>query len=343
MQIKTLAGALALALASQLAHAQVFFDTRFASPPNIAGQPIVIDGTAATPSRVNMGSIDMNVGFAGQAGNWAIFNAPSCGYDQIEFMLPAGLTHATVEWDMLASKLTNSQSAFSVHLDSSDYGARSITMHGGSNNIGLSNKGGAYASLALEDQRKYHVSARIDVATDMLEIDINNTKYYKGSFGSSNLSGVRFNLSPWIGGATACNDATAALSNVRIYENPIDLETPPPVPAKVGLVFTSTGAAVQNIPPTGGTLYFKRTITNLDVQQLSLLTWISTTLADGTGYTLGAQHTASVPPGGNVSLVYSSLPIPRWLPAGQYKARLSVVNQVTNEITFRDISFNKLP
>lgn len=341
MHIKTLASALALVLSSQFAHAAVFFDTRFASPPNIIGQPIVVDGTSATPSRVNMGSVEVAAGFAGQAGNWAIFNGPTCAYDQIEFILPAGLGHATVEWDMIPSQINGSQSSFSVLLDSTDYSARSVSMHS-MGSLRFFSKNNASASIALQDQRKYHVVARIDVPSDLLEIYVNDQAYYKGSFGSSNLSAVRFNLSPSIGGATNCTGATAALSNVKIYENSIDLQTPPVQP-KLNVLFTPNGAAVPQIPALGGQLNFKRTVTNFDVQPLTMTTWIGTTLADGTGFTLGGQQNATLAPATNLSNAYTSVPIPRWLPAGPYKARLSVVNINTNEITTRDIQFIKLP
>ncbi|WP_347505329.1 hypothetical protein [Pseudomonas anguilliseptica] len=71
MRTKPLLAILSLALFSQFSYSAVLYDARFASPPNIEGQSIVVDGTPHTPSRVTMGAVEMRSGFAGQPGSWA--------------------------------------------------------------------------------------------------------------------------------------------------------------------------------------------------------------------------------------------------------------------------------
>ncbi|MFP6863079.1 RbmA family biofilm matrix protein [Pseudomonas sp.] len=341
MHTKSLLAPLSLVLLSQLSHAAVLYDARFASPPNIDGQSIVIDGTPHTPSRVTMGAVEMRSGFAGQPGNWAVFNAPGCSYDQIQFNLPTGLTKAYVSWDMFPSMLNNSESAFNVHLDSTGYGARSLSMHGGQNSIQLFNFGKSATLSSLSNQTKYRVLARVDAASDQLEISINGNPVYSGTFGSPDLTSVRMTLSPWKGGATQCNDSAAALSNVLIYEDPSDLETPPA--QSIGVTFKLVPGYPTSVSANGGYLSYYRGIQNSGDVPLNLYTWITVDLPDGTGFPLRQSHSVSLQPGASMATVQNGLFIPKWFLAGDYKARMVVVNQVTGEQFNYDIPFTKRP
>lgn len=341
MRTKPSLAIISLALFSQFSYSAVLYDARFASPPNIEGQSIVVDGTPQTPSRVTMGAVEMRSGFAGQPGNWAVFNAPSCSYDQIQFNLPAGMSKAYVSWDMFPSMLNNSDSAFNVHLDSTGYGARSLSMHGGLNNIQLFNFGKSTTLANLTNLKKYRMLARVDAASDLLEILIDGTPVYSGTFGSPDLTSVRMTLSPWKGGATQCNDAATAVSNILIYEEPGDIEVLPP--QNIGVTFNLASGYPTSVSANGGYLSYRRGIQNRGVVPLNLFTWITVDLPDGTGFPLQQAHSVNLQAGASVATVQSSFYISKWFPAGDYKARMVVVNQVTGEQFNHDIPFTKRP
>ncbi|SEC92564.1 hypothetical protein SAMN05421553_1687 [Pseudomonas anguilliseptica] len=245
---------------------------------------------------------------------------------------------AYVSWDMFPSMLNNSESAFNVHLDSTGYGARSLSMHGGQNSIQLFNFGKSATLSSLSNQTKYRVLARVDAASDQLEISINGNPVYSGTFGSPDLTSVRMTLSPWKGGATQCNDSAAALSNVLIYEDPSDLETPPA--QSIGVTFKLVPGYPTSVSANGGYLSYYRGIQNSGDVPLNLYTWITVDLPDGTGFPLRQSHSVSLQPGASMATVQNGLFIPKWFPAGDYKARMVVVNQVTGEQFNHDIPFS---
>ncbi|WP_071871619.1 RbmA family biofilm matrix protein [Atopomonas hussainii] len=342
MPIKVLLTSFTLALVSQWAHAAVLYDVRFSSPPNVEGQSIVVDGTPNTPSKVNMGVIEMRSNVDGLPGNWAVFNAPNCSYDQMTFTLPAGLQKAYVSWEVSTNNLVNSDNHFSVHLDSTGYGARSVSMHGGGNRISLFNHS-KYANFAnLIDKKSYRFLARVDAASDLLEISIDGNSVHRGTFNNQDLTSVRMNLSPWTGAPKSdCSSTFAALTNVLIYEDPSDLTPPPPPYLQSSFSLLPDSPSV--VPPQGGTLRYTRQIQNISPEPLSLSTWITVSLPDGTGYPLINPRLLNLAPGANYTVSRGGLRIPSWLPSGPYKARMAVVNTLNGERFYNEIMFDKLP
>lgn len=343
MQTKQLLACAALCVASSLAYSAVLYDVSFPSPPHVDGQPIIIDGTPQTPSRQNMGSVQMVSYYAGQPGNWGVFNQPSCNasYDQIEFFLPAGQQKIYLSFDVLTTSLNNSDSAFSISLDSKDYGARSLNFHGGGNDIYLfnvANSGGRFGYFT--DQQRYQITMHGDVAKNLLTISINGSQVHSGTLGSTTLTGIRMTMSPWTGRASQCSQSAAAVSNIKIYEDPADMQGPPPEP-NLGLEFTVRSGTTDVLPATGGYIRHNRTLFNYSGNDLSLSYWITTELADGTRYPLLAPRTVQVAAGSSFTEPKNFL-IPAWFPAGNYKARLVVADEASGERVFSDLTFDKL-
>lgn len=342
MQTKQLLACAALCVASSLAHSAVLYDVKFPSPPHVDGQPILIDGTPQTPSRQRMGSVQMISNYAGQPGNWGVFNQPSCGaaYDQIEFVLPAEQQRVYLSYDLITSGLNNSDSLFSVHLDSKDYGARSLSFHGGGNDISLFNVGGKSSKFGyFTDQQLYQVTIHGDAAKNLLTITINGAQVHSSTLGSTTLTGVRMTISPWTGAADQCAQTAAAVSNIKIYEDPADLQGPPPEP-NLSLEFKLRSGTTDVLPASGGYIRHSRTLFNRSANDLSLSYWITTSLADGTSYPLLAPRTIQVPAGSSFAELKNFL-VPAWLPAGSYKARLVVADEASGERAFSDLSFSK--
>lgn len=340
MQIKQLFTCLTLAMTSAISHAAVLYDVSFASPPNINGQSIVIDGTPHTPSRVNMGIVEMQTGYAGQPGNWAVFHAPTCRpYDQIEFKLPAGLSKAYLRFDVIPDGLNNSQSGFAVLLDSSDYSARSLNWHGGTNTMYLSNISGGGSFGAFVNLQKYQVQLHVDVPRNLLEVEINGNKVYSGVFGSTDLQDIRMSLSPVYGNATNCDQARAAVSNVLVYEDPSDIQTPPPAPL-LGVSLSLRAGYPNLLPASGGYIRHTRSLSNLSPVDKLISYWITTSLPDGSGYPLLTPRTVTVAPGSNLTEL-KSFGVPAWFPAGGYVARLVAVDPTTGERVYGEIPFSK--
>lgn len=341
MQTKQLLACASLCVASSLAHSAVLYDVSFPSPPHIDGQPIIIDGTSQTPSRQNMGSVQMVSNFAGQPGNWGVFNAPTCSpYDQIEFRLPAGQQKVYLSYDVFPSRLNNSNSIFSVLMDSADYSARKLSFHGVGNDMSLFNVGGKTSRFGyFSDYQAYRVTIHGDALQNRLTIEINGSQVHDGTLGSSTLTNIRMSLSPAYGTATDCSQASVAVSNIKVYEDPVDLQGPPPEP-KLGLEFALRSGTTDILPAAGGYIRHSRTLLNRSTSDLSLSYWITTSLADGTSYPLLAPRTIQVPAGSSFSELKNFL-IPAWLPAGSYKARLVVADEASGERAFSDLSFSK--
>lgn len=344
MQTRQLFACAALCVASSLAHSALLYDVSFPSPPNVDGQPIVIDATPGTPSRQNMGSVQMVSNYGGLPGNWGVFNQPDCSasYDQIEFILPPGQQRIYLSYDLLTSSLNNSDSSFGVHLDSRDYSARSLNFHGGGNDIYLFNVGGKSSRFGyFTDQQLYQITIHGDVAQNLLTIAINGSQVHSGTLGSTTLTGIRMSMSPWTGAADQCAQTEAAITNVKVYEDPSDLLEHIPEP-KLGLAFNLRNGTTDVLPASGGYIRHSRTLFNHSTADLSLTYWITTELGDGTTYPLLSPRSITVPAGSSFSELKNFL-VPAWFSSGSYQARLVAVDAATGERVFSELHFTKLP
>ncbi|QDQ25085.1 hypothetical protein FNU76_01240 [Chitinimonas arctica] len=342
MKIKHALIQTALVSVATLAQAQLLFDVKFSSPPNTHGQPIVVDGSARTPSRITMGAPDMLSNFAGLPGNWGVFNTPQCNlYDQIQFNLPAGIKSLYIDYDIYTQQLNNSENAFSLYLDSSDYGARSMTFHGKLNTISLFNKGGRYSNFgSFSDLRKYAVSIYASTTADILKINIDGSTVHDGPLGSSDLNGIRMSLSPATGAATVCNKSNIAVSNIKVYETPADLETLPPV-KEVDVELALQPGAPTTVPAGGGYVMHRRTIRNTHPSTArNIRYWAYTVMPNGLAYPLLPASSRTLAGGGQIT-ESASFFIPAWFAGGNYVATLVGVDERSGALDSERLVFGK--
>jgi hypothetical protein len=217
------------ALISSPALSAILYDVNFSEPLNTDGQAITIDSSINTPSSQLSGSTNMSVGYAGLAGNWAIFNQSSCSpYDQVMFDLPPGLTEVYFEADVYPQSLSLSDNSFSIYTDSSNYGARTTSFHG-LGNLNVFNYGSADLGSFSNDQL-YHLKIHADATFDLFTVEVDGAELYTSTLGSSDITSFRLSMAPWIGVAVDCVSPVAAVSNILVYETPDDLLPAPPVP-----------------------------------------------------------------------------------------------------------------
>ena len=207
MKIKSLLVGLSLTSLASLANAALLYDVQFASPPNISGQKITIDPSIQTPSAIVFGEPVMHSNFAGQPGNWAVFNTPTCGvYEQIRFDLPGDTKKISLSYDIHTQYLNSSDNNFAVLIDSTGYSGRSINFHGGNNRMYLFNSGSFFFDTFV-DQRTYRMDIAADALDNSLTISVDGFQKYSGPLGSTDLKSIRMSLSPWTGAASICDRA----------------------------------------------------------------------------------------------------------------------------------------
>ena len=151
-----------------------------------------------------------------------IFNTPTCGVrDQIQFDLPLAQEEIYLSTNVYVEGQSGSSNAFSVHIDSTDYGARSVSFHGRGNlslfNFGSNNLGN------YSNNRTYKLVLYANALTDVLTVNIDGEEIHSGTFGSSDITSIRLTQSPWTGAPNNCGDSTVAINNFMIFENPEDI------------------------------------------------------------------------------------------------------------------------
>ncbi|MES2820245.1 MAG: hypothetical protein V4812_14805 [Pseudomonadota bacterium] len=339
MKLKHWLPCLSLCSFISMAEAAVLFDVDFASPLNTSGQPITIDASNKTPTAIHFGSPVMQSNYAGLPGNWAIFNTPSCGpYEQIRFNLPANTKKAYLSYDIYSESLNNSDNNFSVHIDSTDYGARSLDFHGSLNQMYVFNFGSSFLG-SFVDLQKYHIDIVADAAANSLTVSVDGVQKHARAFGSTDIKSIRMNLSPWTGAASICNRTNVAISNIKIYENPEDLTQTPVVNPIAANLILSPGAS-STVGPLGGSIAYRRSVQNLSATERSVRYWIYASMPDGSAYPLYSPFTTGIPAAGQTTTT-STLAIPAWFPAGSHNARIVAVDLNTGQIVTGNLPFKK--
>jgi len=213
------------ALLSQVTTAEILYHLAPSSNSIPAEKTLIADDSIFTPSSINFGELTVNPNFNNLSGNWVIFNTPTCGVrDQIEFDLPLGQEEVYVSTNVNVEGQSGSSNAFSIHIDSTGYGARSFSFHGrgflslfnfGSNNLG-----------SYSNNRTYKVDIYANASTDLLTINVDGEEIHSGTFGSSDITSIRLTQSPWTGAPSNCGNSTIAINDFKIFEKTEDLNDP---------------------------------------------------------------------------------------------------------------------
>ena len=211
-----------IALASQVAKADILYDLASKNNSVPVETTLVVDSSIYTPSSINSGELKVNPDFNNFVGNWVIFNTPTCGVpDQIQFDLPLAQKEIYISTNIYVEGQSGSSNTFSVRIDSTGYGARSFSFHGLGNlllfNFGSKNLG------SYSNSSTYKLDLYANTLTDVLTIKIDGEEIHSGTFGSSDITSIRLSQSPWTGTPTNCGSSTVAINDFKIYEQPEDI------------------------------------------------------------------------------------------------------------------------
>lgn len=154
------------------------------------------------------------------------------GYDQINLAIGGKGTKFNISYDVLVHNLLSSKYSFSMILDTPE--VRNVYLHGGLKSIGIyqPSSGGLLGGF-LNDQ-VYHFDVSVDLTANLWTVAIDGTQKYAQPVNASALRSIRFNMSPWQGGASDAPGTYAALDNVVVTV----------VPEPVSGVLSICGAAL---------------------------------------------------------------------------------------------------
>jgi len=183
------------------------------------------------PYGINFGSPTIEA--AGLDGNSLVFNANTSTYEQIELGMGYGFNQYNISFDVLTNGLVGSDYNFALNVDTPQ--VQNLNLHG---SVGLSTfnpgesapaDGGIFGSFV--DNQRMRVDINVDIANSLWTVDVDNGAFYSGPFyaSGSDITSLRFGLSPWIGGAVLDPNVSVALDNVVVTASVV------PVPAAVWL------------------------------------------------------------------------------------------------------------
>lgn len=198
---------------------QVLYDLDFSSPDHSVDQMV---GVGIGPKRVSavvFGTPTVRSASSALLSRPLEFDALST-YEQIRLTLPSPTTRPPgylIEFDVASTALRDSSYAFSVVLDTP--AVRNLSLHGGLNSVSvfqptpytISNPAG------FADGVKHRFTVVVDLLSNPeWRVYMDSVQIYQNVLGTNAVESIRFNLSPWIGGATDAPNVKVALDNVKV-------------------------------------------------------------------------------------------------------------------------------
>lgn len=203
--LKSLISAIGILLSPAVASAVDLYDLDFTAPEIGAYQV-----TAGSPA------IQASVGPFTDA---LVFDAVTGG-GQIRLPIGTAWPRYEVQFDVLAHNLLNSDYSFGVYFDTA--AVRTVNLHGGLNGIYLYQSSPflnlSLASLANESV--YHFAIALDAEASEWSVALNGNSLFSGACDAAALEGIRFGISPWLGGAANAPNTYVALDNVLVSAVP---------------------------------------------------------------------------------------------------------------------------
>ncbi len=117
-------------------------------------------------------------------------------YEQIRVPLNSSNDKLFLSYNILAENILDSYYTFSVILDTPE--VRTLSMHGGLNSFSVfqpSGLGGII--LSAQDNVNYYFEHFIDFSENLWEISIDGESRFSAPINASNISSIRFSMSPW--------------------------------------------------------------------------------------------------------------------------------------------------
>ncbi|HVE17384.1 MAG TPA: hypothetical protein VNB29_11650 [Chthoniobacterales bacterium] len=212
---------------------EVLYDIDFSSPEHVLNQTPTAGTGIKKISGINSGSPTVRAISGVMTDRPVEFDAVT-SYEQFQLNISKAATGYQIDFDVASHGLRNSQYDFDVTLDTPQ--VRTVDFHGGSNTTSVYQpSGGSIGSLPFQDDQIYHVTILVDISGNKWKVYRDGTLFYSAAFGATGLQSIRFNLSPWIGGAVDGPNTKVALDNIRVVATtssatPTPTPTPTPVP-----------------------------------------------------------------------------------------------------------------
>ncbi len=203
--LKSLLGAMGLLLSPAGASAMDLYDLDFTAP-----EIGVYQVTAGSPA------IQASVGPFTDA---AVFDAETGG-EQIRLPIATAAPRYELQFDLLPHNLLNSDYSFGVYFDTAV--VRSVNLHGGLNGIYLY-QSAPFLNLSLAvfaNESVYHFAIVLDAEASEWSVALNGNSLFSGACDAAALEGIRFGISPWLGGAANAPNTYVALDNVLVSAVP---------------------------------------------------------------------------------------------------------------------------
>jgi hypothetical protein len=225
---------------------EVLYDIDFSSPEHVLDQKPATGTGIKKISKINFGTPTVRATSGVMTDRPVEFDAVT-SYEQFQLNISKAAPGYQIDFDVASHGLRNSQYDFGVTLDTPQ--VRTVDFHGGSNTTSVYQpSGGSVGSLPFQDDQIYHVTILVDISGNSWKVYRDGTLFYSAAFGASGLQSIRFNLSPWIGGAVDGPNTKVALDNIRVVATASSATpTPTPVPTPVP---TPTPAPTPTPVPT---------------------------------------------------------------------------------------------
>lgn len=139
-------------------------------------------------------------------------------YDQIRLPIEIAAPRYEIQYDVLVHNVVNSQYSFNILLDTPE--VRTLDFHGGLNTIYVFQPYGSATLATLSNDRVYHVGISVNLPANLWTVSLDGVQEFASPINASSLQAIRFNMSPWIGGAGNAPGTYAALDNVTIEAVP---------------------------------------------------------------------------------------------------------------------------
>jgi hypothetical protein len=178
---------------------------------------------------VIFGSPEVTHVFGAATDNQLVFNSPAGGYEQVKLNWPSAPISGgdyQISFDLMTQNLIDSQYSFTMALDTPII--QNLDIGGYGNWISAFNPMATGPSVFgnvghLSDDTLMHVGIDINLNQSLWTITVNGVGQYQGAFYTSGggINDLRFNLSPWQGGAAPAPNISVALDNLQISSVPL--------------------------------------------------------------------------------------------------------------------------
>jgi hypothetical protein len=177
-----------------------------------------------------------------------VFTADNAAGDQIQLGLGRGYDNYHVSFDLVTTRLVNSDYAFTVLFDTPQ--VQNMIFHGALGvrtfNATTTPPSGGGILGAFADNRLIHVEIDVDLKRSLWTIDVDSLPVFTDAFHAldSDVNSIRFDLDNWYSGSAIAPDISVGIDNIHVSSTVV------PVPMAVwlfgsGLISLAAAAGVK--------------------------------------------------------------------------------------------------